>query len=94
MSFDADRTKLVKAPRVRCVVRKTYIVDWSWMGDGYERDTGAHGLEECRHVKSFMTRSAAYRHAAAGWILNRKAARGCTRDKCARGNGHVRHRVR
>ena len=84
----SERTNLTRAPRVRCVVRKTYIVDWSWEAPihwGEEGDGRSGDTEECRHVKTYLSRNPAYLHAAWGWIKNAKAVRGCTKEKCAFG---------
>jgi hypothetical protein len=79
-------TKLIKAPSVVAIKTTVYRVSWTWLGETLSTCGDTPDEEEVRHVKTCMTKHAAYRHAAWGYILNRKSLLGCDKNKCAFGD--------
>lgn len=87
-----DRTLLITAPRVRCIIRRTYVVDWTWQGTRdvpYESDGSSYGQVEeavAHHKKLYLSEAPAYHHAAWGYVINRRARLGCGKEGCACGD--------
>lgn len=74
----SNSTALLDIPRVTVTMRPVYRVEWKWTDS---EDATA------RHRKNYLTKRAAYLHAAWGIIINRRAAlTGCTRNRCESGS--------
>ena len=73
-----NSTTLLDLPRVTVTMRPVYRVEWKWTDS---EDATA------RHRKNYLTKRAAYLHAAWGIIINRRAATtGCDRNQCKVGS--------
>lgn len=72
-----NTSTLLDLPRVTVTMRPVYSVEWEWTDS-----------EDCtaRHRKNYLTKRAAYLHAAWGIIINRRAMAGCTRNRCESGS--------
>jgi len=83
-------THLIRAPKVTAVKRTVYVIDWRYHGlrtyTDYNTGHEDTDLVECEFRKTMFSKAAAYRRAAWGFVINAKAAQGCTRHKCALGD--------
>jgi hypothetical protein len=80
-------TNLIKRPTIEAVPCIKYVVRWTFTGTQWSEETGDDPCD-VDHRKVYLSKSAAYRHAAWGYITNKRFAQGCTKDKCAIGGEH------
>lgn len=72
----------VKRPTVTVRTRQVWTVEWEWEAPMWDGDSHDLEYQTRTHRKNLLTRAAAYRHAAFGYILDRLSAQGCRKERC------------
>ena len=79
------KSSLLTAPTIKAVPCVKYVVEWDFEGSYWFDADQSTDTFEAHHRRIYLTKVAAYRHAAYGYIINRRHDRGCSKDKCAFG---------